>query len=50
MQEYDTDSYVSEDLSGDEDELTPFSVAYRQVEVESSELFSHKIQQFIGIV
>lgn len=49
-EEYDTDSYVSEDLSDDEDELTPFSVAYRQVEVESSELSSHKIQQFIVIV
>lgn len=50
MQEYDRDSYVSEDLSNDENELTPFSVAYREVEVESSELSSHKIQQFIVIV
>ena len=33
MQEYDTDSYVSEDLSDDENEFTLFSVAYRQVEV-----------------
>ena len=28
----------------------PFSVAYRKVEVESSELSSHKIEQFIVIV